>query len=123
MGALRLLRILWAGPNSMIGLALGLFFRRWRVARGILIAEGAEWPGKLGWPYSAVTFGHVVLSVKEPISERVLEHELVHVRQYETFGPFFLPIYWVASIVAIVRGRHFYRDNLFEVKARASSEY
>ena len=121
MGALRILRIIWAGPNSIIGLALGLFFRRWRVARGVLIAEGADWPRKLGWKYSAMTLGHVVLSVKEPISEQVLEHELVHVRQYETFGPFFLPLYWLASLAAIVRGRHFYRDNLFEAHARSSS--
>ena len=121
MSALRLLRIVWAGPNSIIGLALGLFFRRWRVARGVLIAEGADWPRKLGWKYAAITMGHVVLSVKEPISEHVLEHELVHVRQYETFGPFFLPLYWIASLVAIVRGRHFYRDNLFEAQARSAS--
>jgi hypothetical protein len=121
MGALRMFRILWAAPNSLIGIAFGLFFRRWRFARGVLLAEGAEWPRRLGWRYSAITMGHVVLSVKEPISEAVLEHELVHVRQYETFGPFFLPLYWAASLAAIVRGRHFYRDNLFEARARAAS--
>ena len=121
MGALHLLRIIWVGPNSIIGLALALFFSRWRVARGALIAEGADWPRKLGWKYAAMTMGHVVLSVKEPISDDVLEHELVHVRQYETLGPFFLPMYWLASLAAIVRGRHFYRDNLFEAQARSLS--
>jgi hypothetical protein len=118
VGGLRLVRILWAGPNSMIGLALALFFRRRRIARGVLIAEGAEWPSKLGWKYSAITFGHVVLSVHDPIPERVLEHELVHVRQYETFGPLFLPGYLLASVVALLRGRHAYRDNPFEMHAR-----
>ena len=120
VGALRIFRIIWAGPNSLIGLALALFFRRWRFARGVLVAEGAEWPRKAGWNYTAITFGHVVLSVKEPIPERVLDHELVHVRQYEKLGPLFLPAYWAASLIAMIRGRHFYRDNLFEVHARHS---
>lgn len=122
MGALRLARILWAAPNSLIGIALAVFFRRWRTAHGVLIAEGAEWPGRVGWKYSAITFGHVVLSVDEPISGRVLKHELVHVRQYETFGPLFLPLYLCASLAALVKGRHPYRNNVFEEDARAAAE-
>ena len=122
VGVLRTLRILWAGPNSLVGLVLAPFFRRRSFTRGVLLAEGAEWPRRLRWRYSAITFGHVVLSVKDPIRQDVLEHELVHVRQYEWLGPLFLPVYVVASLVALLRGRHPYRDNAFEAHARASTE-
>lgn len=88
----------------------------------MVLAEGARWPRKLGWNYAAITFGHVVLSVKDPISQDVLEHELVHVRQYELWGPFFLPLYLAASCAAFVRGRHPYKDNVFEVSASADRE-
>lgn len=121
MSVLRIFRIVWAGPNTLIGLLFALFFRRYRVARGVLLAEGAEWPGKLRWRYAAITFGHVVLSVDDPIPERVLDHEMVHVRQYERWGPLFLPMYGISSLVSLLRGRHFYRDNHFELQARAES--
>ena len=117
---MRLFRILWTSPNSLIGLSLLPFFRRRRVARGVLLGEGAHWPRRFGWRYSAITFGHVVLSVDEPIPERVLEHELVHVKQYEIFGPLYLLFYVLASLVALARGGHHYRDNVFERHARAS---
>jgi hypothetical protein len=42
---------------------------------------------------------------------------VVHVRQYETWGPLFLPAYLMASLIAALRGRHFYFDNAFEVEA------
>ena len=101
-----------------MGLLLSPFFRRRSITRGVLLCEGAEWPRKLGWRYTAITFGHVVLSVKEPLADDVLEHELVHVRQYERWGPFFGPLYWWESLRAVLRGGHFYRDNRFEVEAR-----
>jgi hypothetical protein len=119
--ALRIFRIIWAGPNSLLGLALVPFFRRRRLSRGVLLAEGAEWPPRLGWHYTAITFGHVVLSVRDPIPDDVLEHELVHVRQYEMWGPLFLPAYFLMSLIAALRGRHPYRDNPFEAHARSSS--
>lgn len=118
----RLLRILWAGPYSLVGLALIPFFRTRRIVRGVLLGEGAEWPRRLGWRYSAITFGHVVLSVEEPIPEAVFEHELVHVKQYEIFGPLFALLYALSSIAAALRGRHLYRDNAFEVHARIRAD-
>jgi hypothetical protein len=121
VGALRFFRIIWAGPNSLIGLVLLPFFRRRRIAHGVVLGEGASWPPRLGWHYTAITFGHVVLSVRDPIPDDVLRHELEHVRQYEIWGPFFVPLYWLTSLAAIVRGRHFYRDNPFEAAARARS--
>lgn len=81
------------------------------------MCEGAEWPRRLGWRYRAITFGHVVLCV-DRIDDATFEHELVHVRQYEMWGPLFVPIYLVASVVARVRGGNGYRDNRFEIAAR-----
>ncbi|HWL64890.1 MAG TPA: hypothetical protein VNP73_02855 [Actinomycetota bacterium] len=104
----------------MIGLVFAPFFSRRRVEDGVLLCEGAAWPRRLGWHYRAVTFGHVVLCVDE-LDEGVLAHELVHVRQYEKWGPLFIPAYLVAAGMARVRGGHAHRDNRFEVNARERS--
>ncbi len=111
------LRYLWAGPWSLVGLLLSPFFRRRVVVRGVLLAEGAGWPRRLGWSYRAITFGHTILSVDE-LDPDTFEHELVHVRQYERWGPLFVPVYVLASVLARLKGRHHYRDNPFEVSAR-----
>jgi hypothetical protein len=71
----------------------------------------------LGWHYRAITFGHVVLCVDEP-DPTLIRHELAHVKQYERWGPLFVPAYVVASIVSMVRGGHAHTDNHFEVAAR-----
>jgi hypothetical protein len=42
----------------------------------------------------------------------------VHVRQYERWGPLFVPAYLVSSLVLWLRGRDPYWDNPFEVEAR-----
>lgn len=111
------LRYLWAGPWSVIGVLLTPLFRRRVVVRGVLLAEGASWPRRLGWNYRAITFGHTILSVDE-LDPETLDHELVHVGQYERWGPLFVPVYALASLLARLRGGHHYRDNPFEIKAR-----
>jgi hypothetical protein len=65
----------------------------------------------------ALTLGHVVLGANENILERTREHERIHVRQYERFGPFFLPLYLIATLIAWLRGKHPYRENWFEIEA------
>ena len=35
-------------------------------------------------------------------------------RQAERWGAFFVPAYFVSSVVAAMRGGHYYRDNRFE---------
>lgn len=115
------LRVVWAAPWSLLGAFLGLSFRSHRIVRGVLLCEGATWPRRLGWKYRAITFGHVVLCV-DRIDDATLEHELVHVRQYETWGPLFVPVYLIASLSARARGRDAYRDNRFEVAARVTGE-
>jgi uncharacterized protein (DUF2062 family) len=69
---------------------------------------------------SAMTVGHIVLGRDVESLERTRAHERVHVRQYEMWGPFFLPAYLGASVVAATRGRHYYLDNPFERVARAA---
>ena len=113
----RVLRMLWAGPWSVVGLLLAPFFDSRRVAGGILLCEGARWPRKLGWRYRAITFGHVVLCV-DRADEGLLDHELVHVGQYERWGPVMLPAYAAAALWAKLHGRDPYRDNPFELAAR-----
>ncbi len=115
----RLLRYLWAAPWSLVGLTLSALFRRRYVRNGVILAEGTHWPRRLGWRYRAITFGHVVLSVDE-LDEETMQHELVHVRQYERWGPAFVPAYLAASAIARMRGRHHYLGNAFELQARSA---
>lgn len=109
---------LWASPATLIGVVLSLFFDRRYVTRGVLLAEGARWPRRFGWRYRAITFGHAVLCVDE-IDGPTMDHELAHVRQYERWGLLMLLVYPLSSLRALIEGKHPYRDNAFEVEARA----
>ena len=100
---------------------LAPFFERRRVIDGVLWCEGAAWPRRLGWHYRAITFGHVVLCV-DTVDPDLIAHELVHVRQYERWGPLFIPAYLFASLKAMVRGGRAHTDNAFEIAARNKSE-
>jgi hypothetical protein len=111
------LKLLWASPASLIGALLAPFFASRRVTSGVLLCEGASWPGRFGWRYRAITFGHVILCVDE-LDDDLLAHELVHVRQYERLGAFFMPAYLWASVAAWLRGGHHYLDNRYEIEAR-----
>jgi hypothetical protein len=113
----RALRYVWAGPWSLVGLLLSALFRKRYVTHGVVLAEGASWPRRLGWRYRAITFGHVVLSVDE-LDPRTMKHELEHVAQYEKWGPLFVPVYLFASLWVRLRGGHHYADNPFELAAR-----
>lgn len=121
----------WASPNSLIGLALGLLMSlcgaRSRVVRGVLEFSG----GAVGAavtkpaariPFRAITFGHVILGSDAATLDAARTHEHVHVRQYEAWGPFFLPAYAASSLWQCVRGRRLYRDNWFERQAFAATE-
>jgi hypothetical protein len=116
------LRLLWAFPGSIVGFLMSPFFRGRRVARGVIVCEGAEWPRWIGFRHRAMTLGHVVLCVDD-LDEGVLEHELVHVAQWERWGLAFPLAYLVATAAAVLRGGHFYRDNSFEIEARRASAH
>ena len=120
----------WAAPYSVIGLAFGLtallFGASMRMHMGALEFGGGSigrWVSRLPAPFafSAITFGHVVLGIDHATLTVVRTHEQVHVRQYERWGPFFVPAYLLSSLVQLLRGRNLYRDNYFEREAYAKS--
>ena len=113
-------RVAWASPGSLIGLLLAPFFTRRSALNGVLVCEGASWPRRLGWRYRAITFGHVILCVDD-IDEGILAPELVHVSQWERWGPAFMLAYPAAAVAARARGKHPHRDNHFEIQARRLS--
>lgn len=127
----RVLSYAWASPNSLLGLIAGVamlcFGGRVRRVQGC-----AEFSGGLiesfgispavACPYRAITLGHVILGTTESALDIAREHEQVHVRQYERWGPFFLAAYLISSLWQLLCGRHCYRDNYFEREAfRAGS--
>ena len=128
---LRTVAYLWAFPTTLLGLILvGVALAsRGRAARvaGTIEAHGG-WlttlldravPGKGG--ADALTLGHVILGQSEASLRRHRAHELVHVRQCERWGPFFVPAYLAAGLWAAARGGDSWADNVFERDARAGS--
>lgn len=124
----RLLRYLWAAPNTVLGLVLGgvamLLGATAQRHRGVLEICGgraglavAKLPPALG--FSAMTLGHVILAVDRSALVQLRMHERVHVRQYERWGPLFLPAYLLSSLLQLLRGRNPYRENHFERQAYA----
>jgi len=116
----------WASPNTLLGLAAGLlmliFGGRARAIRGAIEFGG----GAIGAAFAdrrppirfrAMTLGHVILGTGDSALAAAREHERVHVRQYERWGPFFLPAYAASSAWQLIRGRRCYRDNWFEREA------
>ena len=117
---------LWAGPSTILGLALALTalrrgrifvvdgvveahspFLRWALTRLIPLPGGA----------SAITFGHVVLARDELALDLTRAHERMHVAQDERLGPLFIPAYLLSGLWAYARGGHPYFDNRFEREA------
>lgn len=126
MKFLRLMAIIWASPNTLLGLVVGgiglCFGGRIQVTeRAIEFYEGgAKWllqkfPN--GQSIFAMTLGHVVIGQTQAALDISRTHETVHVKQYERWGPFFLPAYVLASLYVWSRGRRMYRDNPFEIEA------
>ena len=120
---MRLLRFAWALPNTLVGLLLLPLALvrggRVRVRQGALELSGPalSWLLCHGIPIHggarAMTLGHVVLGRDEICLEDCGDHERVHVRQYETWGPLFLPAYFASSIAALLRGEDPYLGNRF----------
>jgi hypothetical protein len=127
--AARLLRYLWAAPYTVLGLLLGavaaLFGATVRRHHGVVEVFGgrighllAQLPPAFG--FSAMTLGHVILAVDRSALVHLRFHEHVHVRQYERWGPLFLPAYLLSSLLQLLRGRNPYRENHFERQAYAA---
>lgn len=115
---------LWASPATLIGMSIGVL--------GLLTGGTVERHGRtlefsggcIRWmlartPIGAVamTLGHVVIGRDVQSLTRCRDHEWVHVRQYERWGPLFLPAYLGCSLYLWLLGYDPYRENPFEVEA------
>jgi hypothetical protein len=117
-------------PATLLGLLVAVVTRltggRWARVDGVLEVYGGVAARLLRrgvpllGPAEALTLGHVVLGRDQERLEASRAHERAHVRQYELWGPLFLPAYFTGSLWARLRGKDFYRDNPFEVRARAA---
>lgn len=116
------LKYLWASPNTLLAVPF-MLPTLWgdgklRMADGsIQITNWWTWKalGLIG--AQGLTLGHAVIYSDSLSALFAHRHEMVHVRQYETFGPFFLPLYFMLSFHAWRTGEHYYMGNLFEVEA------
>jgi hypothetical protein len=132
MKLLTIIRYMWALPNTMLGLLLVLplfaFGGRASVHNGVLefSGRGVSWFfGHLPFcsRVPAMTLGHVVIGVNEEELSRWREHERVHVRQYERWGPFMIPAYLLSSLCAWARGKDGYAANRFEAEAYSTKSH
>ncbi len=118
----------WALPVTILGLMLALLFTRLESVDEEGILHFVVQPGgPLDWymrrfHIAAFTIGAVVTysSADGPRQIRLVRHERAHVMQTLVLGPLFLPLYLLASLWQLARGGHPYRDNWFEVRARAA---
>lgn len=124
--AFRPLVYAWAFPTTCVGLVAGGLTLatggRVRAVAGILEFYGGfskVMAHRCG--FAAMTLGHVVVGFDSASLARCRDHELVHVRQVERWGPLFIPAYLIESCLAWRRGEHFYYDNRFEIQARRES--
>lgn len=121
-----LLGVIWASPNTLLGLivgGVGMCFG----AKAQVTGQAIEFhDGGIKWLIHrfpngqftlAMTLGHVVIGQTEAALDISRVHETVHVRQYERWGPFFIPAYVMSSLYVWTRGQRLYRDNPFEVEA------
>ena len=125
-------RYLWASPATLVGLVLAFaLMRRGRVALvdGVIEAH-SPFLGRalrrltpLAGGAAALTLGHVVIGRSAEALDMTRAHERVHVKQYELWGPLFVPAYFAAGLYALARGRHPYLDNPFELEARLADCY
>ncbi len=123
--------VIWALPNSLLGICVGLigvgFGSQAQVRQGCIEFYGGPIQRILnrippGSATSAMTLGHIILGQSPEILDRLREHEQVHVRQYERYGPLFIPAYLGWSLVLRLQKRDPYMDNPFEVEAYAVSD-
>jgi hypothetical protein len=114
---LRTLGYVWALPNTLLGLVLGLLsFQRPRLDGEVIVFDRARrgflWAfGRRGW--RAITLGHVVLATRR-LEGSLRKHELTHVRQQARLGPLFLPSYLALHVFTG------YEKNPFETAATRS---
>lgn len=127
----QIIKYIWAAPVSAVGAGFALLAiiigAQVRVKAGVLEVSLRPKIPRLAnvftsLPFSAITFGHVVLAATEMEQEVFRSHERVHVAQYERWGVLFLLLYPAESALQFFLGRHPYQDNRFEISARLISD-
>jgi hypothetical protein len=122
----RIAVVLWASPYSAIGLAIGAIGLATgggvRVRDGVVEFHGGftRWVVRrlpTGELTLAMTLGHTVIGQTEAALDIAHAHELIHVRQFEAWGPLMGPAYLGASALVWLSGGHAYFDNPFEKEA------
>ncbi|MCU0877557.1 MAG: hypothetical protein MUF06_07225 [Pirellulaceae bacterium] len=123
---LQILAYLWASPYTLLGLALGgvglCTGGRVRVRGRVLEFYGGGIKRLIhrlpdGQFVLAFTLGHTVFGPSDAALDISRDHELVHVRQFEIWGPLMGPAYLLCSLYMWLTGRRAYRDNPFEREA------
>lgn len=127
----QLFRFLWASPYTLLGLLLGgiglCTGGRARIRGCVIEFHGGavKWfvrhlpPGQITL---AITLGHTILGQADASLDVARDHEMVHVRQFERWGPFMGPAYLLSSLFLWMTGRQAYRDNPFEREAYEKGE-
>ncbi len=123
---IQILRYTWALPATAIGLLFvplaWLSGGKVAIVQGVVEIQGGLVRSALRrvplfGAAAAMTLGHVILGQDRSCLDRSREHEHVHVRQYERWGPLFLPLYLGSSLWLYLRGFNPYLDNPFEREA------
>jgi uncharacterized protein (DUF2062 family) len=122
-----MIRYFWAAPNTVIGLLfvpiVVLTKGGLQIVDGVmelhcsLIAVMLTYCVPLPGGACAITFGHVVLGRDEQSLAQTRQHERVHVRQYELWGPAFIPAYVLAALWGLITRSGIYHGNFFERQA------
>jgi hypothetical protein len=119
---------LWAAPWTLFGIFWGILGLvtggRVQLVQGVIEFHGGlpAWllrRAPLVGGAAAITFGHSVLARTLADLDASRSHERIHVRQYERWGPFFIPAYLLCSLWLLVCRRSPYWDNPFEKEAYA----
>ena len=120
------LAILWASPYTILGLFLGFIgictggHARIRGRVIEFYGGGVKWLLQqffFGEGAMAFTLGHTILGQTDAALDISHDHEMVHVRQFERWGPLMGPAYLGCSLVLWLMNRRPYRDNPFEREA------
>ncbi len=126
---LRIMGMIWASPNTLLGIFIGflglLSGGRARIRNGCLEFYGGLttfFLKKTPIQAVAMTLGHTILGQSPELLDSARDHEHVHVRQYEKWGPLFLPAYFACWFVLWVQGKDAYRLIPFEVEAYSKTE-
>ncbi len=118
--------LVWASPWTLVGCVVGGVSLV--AGGGVQIVDGVIefYGGVLPWLLrripiaggaAAMTLGHSVIAKTQSDLHRTRDHERIHVRQYERWGPLFVPAYAAASAIVWIQGGDAYRDNAFEREA------